>query len=70
MIFGRTSTHEVFRISVAPGGLVTFDQSRAIMHTPDSGPDQTKFLSGSNLITLTAIATDGDGDTARATAFN
>jgi VCBS repeat-containing protein len=68
VIFGRTSTHEVFRISVAPGGLVTFDQSRAIMHTPDSGPDQTKFLSGSNLITLTAIATDGDGDTARATA--
>ncbi|MBU0863132.1 MAG: VCBS domain-containing protein [Alphaproteobacteria bacterium] len=68
VIFGRTSTHEVFRISVAPGGLVTFDQSRAILHTPDSGPDQTKFLSGSNLITLTAIATDGDGDTARATA--
>lgn len=68
VIFGRTSTHEVFRISVAPGGLVTFDQSRAIVHAPDSGPDQTKFLSGSNLITLTAIATDGDGDTARATA--
>jgi len=68
VIFGRTSTHEVFRISVAPGGLVTFDQSRAIMHTPDSGPDQTKFLSGTNVITLTAIATDGDGDTARTTA--
>jgi VCBS repeat-containing protein len=68
VIFGRTSTHEVFRISVAPGGLVTFDQSRAIMHTPDSGPDQTKFLSGTNLIMLTAIATDGDGDTARTTA--
>ncbi|MDR6834905.1 MULTISPECIES: DUF5801 repeats-in-toxin domain-containing protein [unclassified Sphingopyxis] len=68
VIFGRTSAHEVFRISVAPGGLVTFDQSRAILHTPDSGPDQTKFLSGSNLITLTAIATDGDGDTARTTA--
>lgn len=68
VIVGRTSAHEVFRISVAPGGLVTFDQSRAIMHTPDSGPDQTKFLSGANLITLTAIATDGDGDTARTTA--
>jgi VCBS repeat-containing protein len=68
VVFGRTSMHEVFRISVAPGGLVTFNQSRAILHTPDSGPDQTKFLSGSNLITLTATATDGDGDTARATA--
>ncbi|MBW8296491.1 MAG: VCBS domain-containing protein [Sphingopyxis sp.] len=68
VVFGRTSAHEVFRISVAPGGLVTFDQSRAVLHTPDSGLDQTLFLSGSNLITLTAIATDGDGDTAQATA--
>lgn len=67
VVFGRTSTHEVFRISVVPGGLVTFDQSRAILHTPDSGPDQALFLAGSNLITLTAIATDGDGDTARTT---
>ncbi len=67
VVFGRTSSHEVFRISVAPGGLVTFDQSRAVLHLPNSGPDQTLFLSGSNLITLTAIATDGDGDTARTT---
>jgi VCBS repeat-containing protein len=68
VVFGRTSTHEVFRISVAPGGLVTFDQSRAVLHLPDNGPDQSLFLSGSNLITLTAVATDGDGDTARTTA--
>ncbi|KTE14959.1 DUF5801 repeats-in-toxin domain-containing protein [Sphingopyxis sp. H115] len=67
VVFGRTATDEVFRISVAPGGLVTFDQSRAILHTPDSGPDQTQFLTGSNLVTLTAIANDGDGDTARTT---
>ena len=68
VVIGRTSAHEVFRISVAPGGIVTFDQSRAVLHSPDSGPDQILFLTGSNLITLTAIATDGDGDTARSTA--
>ena len=68
VVYGRTSTHEVFRISVGPGGIVTFDQSRAVIHSPDTGPDQTLFLSGSNLITLTATATDGDGDTARTTA--
>ena len=67
VIIGSTSTHEVFRISVDAAGVVTFDQSRAVRHTPDSGPDQSVSLSGSNLITLTAIATDGDGDTARAT---
>jgi VCBS repeat-containing protein len=68
VIFGRTSTHEVFRISVDSTGVVTFDQSRAVIHSPDSGPDQTLFLSGSNLITLTATVTDGDGDTVSATA--
>ena len=67
-VFGRTSTHEVFRITVSPDGVVTFDQSRAILHNPDTGPDQTKFMSGVNLITLTAIVTDGDGDTAQTTA--
>ncbi len=68
VIYGRTSTQEVFRISVAANGIVTFDQSRAIIHSPDSGPDQTRFLSGTNLITLTAMVTDGDGDTAQSTA--
>lgn len=67
VIVGRTTTHEVFRISVDAAGVVTFDQLRAVRHTPDSGPDQSVSLTGSNLITLTAIATDGDGDTARAT---
>ncbi len=68
VIYGRTTTQEVFRISVAADGVVTFDQSRAIVHSPDSGPDQTLFLSGTNLITLTALLTDGDGDVASATA--
>ncbi|MBA3939760.1 MAG: hypothetical protein C0520_00960, partial [Sphingopyxis sp.] len=68
IVYGRTATHEVFRISVAANGTVTFDQSRAVIHNPDSGPDQILFLAGSNLVTLTAIVTDGDGDTARTTA--
>ena len=68
VIYGRTTTQEVFRISVAANGVVTFDQSRAIVHSPESGPDQTLFLSGTNLITLTALLTDGDGDVASATA--
>jgi large repetitive protein len=66
VIYGRTSTQEVFRISINAAGVVTFDQSRSVIHTPNSGPDQIVFLSGANLITLTAIATDGDGDTALA----
>lgn len=68
VVYGRTSTQEVFRISVAANGVVTFDQSRAVIHSPNSGPDQTLFLSGANLITLTAVVTDGDGDVASATA--
>ena len=67
VIYGRTSTQEVFRIITNAAGVVTFDQSRSVVHTPDSGPDQTVFLSGINLITLTAIVTDGDGDVARTT---
>jgi large repetitive protein len=68
VVYGRTSSHEVFRISVDSSGNVTFDQSRAVIHSPDAGPDQSRFLAGTNLITLTAIVTDGDGDTALATA--
>ncbi len=67
VIYGRTTTHEVFRITVAANGVVTFDQSRAIIHSPDTGPDQTRFLGGANLITMTAIVTDGDGDIANST---
>ena len=37
VIVGSTSTHEVFRISVDAAGVVTFDQSRVVRHTPDSG---------------------------------
>ena len=54
----------VFVISVdAATGVVTLDQQRAVIHTPDTGPDQAVTLAD-NVITLTATATDGDLDTA------
>ncbi|KGB52625.1 Cadherin domain protein [Sphingopyxis sp. LC81] len=70
VVQGRTATSNelVFTVSVAANGTVTLDQSRAVVHTPNSGPDQPTSLSADNLITLTATVTDGDGDTATATA--
>ncbi|MDH4565962.1 type I secretion C-terminal target domain-containing protein, partial [Pseudomonas sp. BN414] len=56
-----------FRLSVAADGTVTLDQQRAIVHTPDTGPDQVAGLSGADLITLSATVTDGDGDKDSAT---
>ncbi|WP_280283589.1 DUF5801 repeats-in-toxin domain-containing protein [Pseudomonas sp. BN415] len=56
-----------FRLSVAADGTVTLDQQRAIIHSPDSGPDQVAGLSSADLITLTATVTDGDGDKDSAT---
>ena len=56
-------------------GVVTLDQVRAVMHDLDGGPggnpdahDDAKGLTGSNLITLSAVVTDGDGDTNTASA--
>ena len=54
----------VFVVSVDASGNVTLDQQRAVMHTPNSGPDQTTTLAADNLVILTATATDFDGDTA------
>ncbi|MGF6690620.1 VCBS repeat-containing protein [Metapseudomonas resinovorans] len=51
-----------FRLSVAADGTLTLDQSRAIFHTPNDGPDQAAGLAGTDLITLNATITDGDGD--------
>jgi VCBS repeat-containing protein len=70
VVQGRTATSDelVFTVSVAANGTVTLDQSRAVVHTPNSGPDQPTSLSADNLITLTATVTDADGDTATATA--
>ena len=70
VVQGRTETSNelVFTVSVAANGTVTLDQSRAVVHTPNSGPDQPTGLSADNLITLTATVTDADGDAATATA--
>ena len=57
----------VFVISVnADTGVVALDQQRAVIHTPDTGPDQAVTLAD-EVITLTATATDGDLDTASKT---
>ena len=69
VVFGKTHTTglTVFTVSVDGSGNVTLDQQRAIVHTPDTGPDQPKTLSAANLVTLTEAITDGDGDHASAT---
>src|SRR5690606_35055322 len=70
VVDGRTAMSDalVFTLSVAANGTVTLDQIRAVVHAPDSGADQPTGLVADNLITLTATVTDGDGDTAAATA--
>ena len=63
-VVGRTQLGglEVFRVTVAANGDVTLDQSRAVVHSPDTGPNQSTGLSAANLVTLTATVTDTDGD--------
>jgi hypothetical protein len=52
----------VFRVTVTTGGSVGLDQQRAVLHSPDTGPNQSTGLSGTNLVVLTATAVDGDTD--------
>jgi Mg-chelatase subunit ChlD len=63
---GRTSVSNVlvFSVSADGAGNVTLDQVRAVVHSPNTGPDQSITLSTA---TLTATITDGDGDTNSAT---
>ncbi|PWJ94153.1 hypothetical protein C8D77_101836 [Mesorhizobium loti] len=61
---GSAAGDIVFTVSVAADGTVTLDQARAIIHSPDTGPDQQTSLASDDLVTLTAIITDGDGDQA------
>src|SRR5262249_39744919 len=56
----------VFTVSVNASGQVTLDQQRAVRHTNPDDPDASRGLTGSNLVVLTATATDGDGDHAAA----
>ncbi|MGG5870978.1 retention module-containing protein [Pseudomonas peli] len=48
-------------------GVVSLDQQRALMHTPNDGPDQASSLASANLVQLVATITDKDGDSASAT---
>ncbi|ANL33912.1 DUF5801 repeats-in-toxin domain-containing protein [Rhizobium phaseoli] len=56
----------VFTVSVSTGGVVTLDQARAVVHADTSSPDDVTTLA-TDLITLTATVTDGDGDQASTT---
>ncbi|MBV7545148.1 hypothetical protein KW849_02350 [Pseudomonas sp. PDM26] len=69
VVEGRTALTNllVFAVSVAANGSVTLDQSRAVVHSNTTNPDDSTSLTSDNLVTLTAIKTDGDGDSAQAT---
>ncbi|MDQ8697724.1 DUF5801 repeats-in-toxin domain-containing protein [Hyphomicrobium sp. LHD-15] len=54
-----------FRLTVDAAGTVTLNQQRAILHTPDAGPDQAVSLAP-GLISIVATVTDSDGDAASA----
>ncbi|WP_440589932.1 DUF5801 repeats-in-toxin domain-containing protein [Legionella hackeliae] len=56
----------VFTVSVDASGNVTLDQLRAVIHSPNTGPDQTTSLNAADLIRLTATITDKDGDSSSA----
>ena len=68
VVQGRTSGSNelVFTASIDANGVVTLDQVRAILHTPDTGPDQPATLSADNLVRVVATITDRDGDVASA----
>jgi hypothetical protein len=68
VVEGRTETGDelVFTVSVDGDGNVTLDQSRAVVHADDTDHDDPVSLAD-ELVTLTATATDGDGDTAEDT---
>src|SRR5262249_46827564 len=55
-----------FVVSVDASGNVTLDQQRAIVHANPNDPDESRGLTGSNLVVLTATVTDGDADHAAA----
>src|SRR5262249_5787661 len=67
-VVGKTavSGDTVFVVSVNAGGNVTLDQQRAIVHANPNDPNESRGLTGSNLVVLTATATDGDADHASA----
>lgn len=65
--YSVTTNQLVFNVTVNGSGSVTLNQLRAVAHTPNTTADQPTGLTGANLVTLTATATDFDGDTAKQT---
>ncbi len=70
-VVGRADGEKVFSITVdADTGIVTLNQSRSVVHDapddPDEPGDSAAKLANANLITLTAVITDSDFDTASA----
>ncbi|RUX48742.1 hypothetical protein EOA33_14695, partial [Mesorhizobium sp. M4A.F.Ca.ET.050.02.1.1] len=66
VVEGRTAVSNalVFTVTVdATTGIVTLNQDRAVIHDPNSGPNDTETLLADALVQLTATITDGDGDT-------
>ncbi len=61
-----TTGATVFVVSVDGSGNVKLDQQRAIVHTDPNDPNESRGLTGTNLVVLTATATDKDGDHAAA----
>jgi VCBS repeat-containing protein len=63
---GTTTGALAFTVSVDANGNVTLDQSRAVVHPDGTNPDSNEavHLASGDLVTLTATATDHDGDTA------
>ncbi|KQW79212.1 hypothetical protein ASC89_13030 [Devosia sp. Root413D1] len=65
-VVGMVGTEEVFRITVdADTGEVTLDQSRAVVHDDPDDDEESGSpaqLAAANLVTLTAVAVDGDLD--------
>jgi hypothetical protein len=55
-----------FTVAVNGSGLVTLDQIRALQHSPDTGTNQSISMTTDSLITLSAVITDKEGDSATA----
>ena len=63
VVEGRTAGSNllVFTLSVDSAGNVTLDQSRAVVHSDTSNPNDSVTLSAADLVTLTATITNSSG---------
>lgn len=61
---------EDFRISVDSTGNVTFEQSHAVVHSDPNASNESASMSSASLVTLTAMVSDSEGDTASSQAVN